>query len=770
MNFDFTKEPGLKLVNNYLETDVVPLVSIITPWYNAEKNFIQTFQCVINQTFLWFEWIIVDDGSTSVNGLKLLEELKKKDRRIKVIHKDNGGIASARNLGISIAATEYIVPLDGDDLISPNYLEMNYWALKLNPDASWSYTNCVGFQGQEYLWKKTFSSEVMKTDNLLTCTAMIRKNDLLSIGCYEEVEKHYNEDWLAWLKLLAKEKRSVHINEYGFWYRRSNAGVLSLVNDNTELQERAKKVILQAAKQVKKEIKAIEYPFSDNANSFTAPRICQWPEGFCNDSGKKNILFIIPWLEMGGADLFNLQLVKKINRSKYKVSILTTERSNNTWQQLFEEYVSDIFNLPNFLKMEDYPEFIHYFVKAHSVDIVLLSNSYLGYHLVPWLREQFPHIAVVDYVHMEEWYWRNGGYARLSGVSGNLLDKTYVCNERTRQVLINSFNRKPESVKTIYIGVDQNQFKAEESSKGNIRKQYSISNHSHIILFPCRLHPQKRPFLMLEIAKRLQKDEHDYTFIIVGDGCQLSDMEAYVNKNNLQNTVIFAGRQQDMRPFYEDASLTLICSLKEGLALTAYESLAMGTPVITSDVGGQAELINETVGRVIPLHQQEDSDLDNRDFNDTEILLYENAIIELLSDKKKYSQLCKNARARIEEGFSTDIMVNNMEQEFELLLEDQHLIQVRNEISKKLKCIPTLPMDYYTIYQEYEKAKLEQEEVWSAREWFRTLYEQEKEKNLELEQIKSMRSWKLTQYYVSFMENTSIGKCVVRVRNLLVKR
>lgn len=117
----------------------------------------------------------MDDGSTSVNGLKLLEELKKKDRRIKVIHKDNGGIASARNLGISIAATEYIVPLDGDDLISPNYLEMNYWALKLNPDASWSYTNCVGFQGQEYLWKKTFSSEVMKTDNLLTCTAMIRK-------------------------------------------------------------------------------------------------------------------------------------------------------------------------------------------------------------------------------------------------------------------------------------------------------------------------------------------------------------------------------------------------------------------------------------------------------------------------------------------------------------------------------------------------------------------------------------------------------------------
>ena len=74
--------------------------------------------------------------------------------------------------------------------------------------------------------------------------------------------------------------------------------------------------------------------------------------------------------------------------------------------------------------------------------------------MVPWLRAQFPDLAIIDYVHMEEWYWRNGGYARTSGAMGEVLEKTYVCNERTRRVLINDFGRTPESVETLYIGVD----------------------------------------------------------------------------------------------------------------------------------------------------------------------------------------------------------------------------------------------------------------------------------------------------------------------------
>ena len=64
MEFDYAKEPGRKLLISNRESDGKPLVSIITPYYNAGKYFKQTFNCVMNQTFPWFEWIIVDDGST----------------------------------------------------------------------------------------------------------------------------------------------------------------------------------------------------------------------------------------------------------------------------------------------------------------------------------------------------------------------------------------------------------------------------------------------------------------------------------------------------------------------------------------------------------------------------------------------------------------------------------------------------------------------------------------------------------------------------------
>lgn len=768
MEFDFTKEPGLTLTKPFITEDILPLVSIITPYYNADKFFQQTFNCVINQTFPWFEWIIVDDGSTSEEALAQLDIFASKDKRIQLMHKKNGGIASARNLGISAAHTDLIIPLDADDLIMPNYLEMNYWGLYFNPEASWSYTDSVGFQGQEYLWRKRFSCDVMKKDNQLTCTAMIHKKELIAIGCYEEVEKHYNEDWLAWLKLLAKGKYPVHISEYSFWYRRSDNGVLSIVKGNEEIKKRAFEVIQNAANRVEQDVKAVEFPLCGTANTFIMPHRSNWTSIQPGDSDKKNILMILPWMEMGGADLFNLDVVRKIDKSKYTISVLTTNPGENAWQQRFQEHTSEIFNLPSFLKLENYAEFISYFIKSRKIDLVMVSNSYLGYHLVPWLRKEFSDVAIVDYVHMEEWYWRNGGYARLSGAMGDILEKTYVCNEKTRQVLINDFGRNPENVKTVYIGVDQEKFKPASTACGKIKRKYNIPEQWHLILFPCRLHPQKRPFLMLEIAKRLSESNFPAAFVIVGDGVQMDEMKRCVNNLNLNDRVYFAGRQKDLREYYEDASLTLICSLKEGLALTAYESLAIGTPVVTSDVGGQSELVNSTVGAVIPLLQDENMDLDSRQFPEEEISLYVTAITDLLSDTVRYVEMRKACRNRIESGFSTEIMISTLETEFEALLSEK-MIDNRTELSTGLKRVPAFIDDYFTLFQEYEKAKQEQEEVWASREWFRSLYEKEQEKAQKLDQIYSMRAWKMVQKYVSFMENNKFGRFLARVKNFIFK-
>lgn len=113
---DYSKEPGKKLQNKYLMVDEKPLVTIITPFYNASKHFEQTFNSVLNQTFPWYEWVIVDDGSQKEEA-EYIDTYAKLDNRIKVLHKENGGPSSARNVAIKMAATEYIMPLDADDLI-----------------------------------------------------------------------------------------------------------------------------------------------------------------------------------------------------------------------------------------------------------------------------------------------------------------------------------------------------------------------------------------------------------------------------------------------------------------------------------------------------------------------------------------------------------------------------------------------------------------------------------------------------------------------------
>ena len=700
MDFDYTKEPGRCLLNRNLNHEGSPLISVITPYYNAGKYFRQTFNCVMNQTFPWFEWIIVNDGSTEEDSLKVLKELVVLDDRIRIVSQKNQGLSSARNAGIRASTTDLIVPLDADDLIAPTFLEYLYWALYFNPKASWAYTDSCGFSGDEYLWKRSFSAAEMCKENLLVCTAAIRKNAINSVDGYYSGEKYFNEDWHFWLRLLSKGMYPVHTSGYLFWYRRSNSGILKKVDSDKKWKQRSLFLIHDAAKNVDRRIRAVEYPNDVQPNRFIALRSSSWDRHIFNDHSKIRILMLIPWMVMGGADLFNLDVCTRLDKRKFEVGIITTQPSENSWQQRFEEHITDIFNLPEFLDTANWAEFISYYIQSREVDILFLSNSYYGYYLVPWLRKEYPRLAIIDYVHMEEWYWRNGGYARISGAMGEILEKTYVCNGGTMKVLTDNFGREEESVETLYIGVDQDKFCADNVEFGRAKAELGMAPKRPMVLFPCRIHPQKRPFLMLEIAKKVRNEIPDIAFAVVGDGPQLEELKAAIERNKLQETIFLAGRQSDMLPWYKDCVLTLICSLKEGLSLTAYESLSMGKPVITSDVGGQKELIDETVGRVIPLMQDEENSLDARKFDQQEIELYVDAIKEILADDARYREMCLVCRDRIVQHFSSQSMIGKLEQIFTQLTKSGY--KEREQVSKDLQKYPHLIEEPGILYGEVE--------------------------------------------------------------------
>ena len=97
-------------------------ISCIVPIYNSAESIRETVNSILEQTYTNIEIVLVDDGSTDKSN-EIIDDLAKNDNRIKVIHKKNGGVSSARNIGIESSTGEYICFVDADDKIAKNFLE-----------------------------------------------------------------------------------------------------------------------------------------------------------------------------------------------------------------------------------------------------------------------------------------------------------------------------------------------------------------------------------------------------------------------------------------------------------------------------------------------------------------------------------------------------------------------------------------------------------------------------------------------------------------------
>ena len=654
MKFDFSKEPGREEKNRYEYSNYETTMSIIMPFYNEVTYLDQTINSILNQTFPNFELLIIDDGSTNETAIKKLQEIEKMDKRIKLFHKNNEGASKARDYGETKVSpqSKYLVFCDSDDLLNETFLETGFWTLETNTKASWAYTDSIGFEGIEYTWNKWFDAKKMEKENDLVITSIIRKEAFEEVNGFELNEKNVYEDWNLWLKLMAKGHFPVRMNYYGSWYRRKKESELNRARNNNE---RAMEIINNTTKTIKQRVEAIQYPTFNYNWDIIPDKINTISKVQVINNQKTNILMIIPWMVMGGADKFNFDLISKLDKNKFEITVITTEPAINTYRQEFEKFAT-VYDLSTFLDQKYWISFINYIIEKNNINIIINTNSEIGYGMLPYLKAKYPQIPILDYVHMEEWYNRNGGYSRDSSGVASVIDKTLVCNENSRKILIDHFGRKPEEIETVYIGVDEKQFDSKKYNKKELKEKYKLPDDKFIISFICRISEQKRPFLLLEVIKKLQQERKDFLVLIVGDGNLLSQMKSSAKRMNLLDNMLFLGRTNKTDEIYALSDMTINCSIKEGLALTAYESLAMGVPVVSSDVGGQKELINEKTGVIVPCMQDEE-DIFDFNYSDEEIDTYVKAINKVLNNLKEYKKEC---RKRILDGFTIDQMVDNM--------------------------------------------------------------------------------------------------------------
>ena len=163
-NIDYSLEPGRTLKPQRPFEKHEPMISVITPSWNPSDKIFQLANCILNQTYPYFEWIIVDDESKKEDSLERFKKLEKMDPRIRVLHKKNAGPAKARDYGVehSNKKTKYIVLIDDDDLMDPTFLETSYFSMNTHPDASWCYADNINFGDENNTWNKNFSSDRYK--------------------------------------------------------------------------------------------------------------------------------------------------------------------------------------------------------------------------------------------------------------------------------------------------------------------------------------------------------------------------------------------------------------------------------------------------------------------------------------------------------------------------------------------------------------------------------------------------------------------------------
>ena len=169
-----------------------PLVSVVVPYFNQPQYLQETIESIKKSNYPAIEIIVVNDGSTSEEARSVFESLE----GVTKLHKENGGLSSARNYGISGATGEFILPLDSDDLLEPHYLRLGVEALINNPELG--YVSChaqnFGEVTNAYI-PVGYVPELMPYANTHgKCCNLYRKKVFDQCGGYDEVMTSY-EDW-----------------------------------------------------------------------------------------------------------------------------------------------------------------------------------------------------------------------------------------------------------------------------------------------------------------------------------------------------------------------------------------------------------------------------------------------------------------------------------------------------------------------------------------------------------------------------------------------
>ena len=198
-----------------------PRVTVLIPCYNQGAYLDDAVESVLAQTYQDFEILIVDDGSTDPDTVRLFDRYVRP--KTTVYRTPNRKLAAARNFLIQRARGEYLCALDADDKLHPQYLEKTTAALERDPSLGFVSTRLQMFGAETRVWPPDTRCDLVTLlcDDPVHCAALARRSAVLAVGGYDERMPHQgDEDWDLSISLVEAGHAGIILDDILFFYRR----------------------------------------------------------------------------------------------------------------------------------------------------------------------------------------------------------------------------------------------------------------------------------------------------------------------------------------------------------------------------------------------------------------------------------------------------------------------------------------------------------------------------------------------------------------------
>jgi len=652
---------------------------------------------VLAQTVEGVEVIIVDDGSTTAGSHDALDAAGSLDG-VRIARVTQGGSAHARNVGLGLAAGRLVVILGEGGTLRATFVEKCAWALECHRDCAFVFAGVPGHGEREAPTTGHFDAAGLLKRNTVPSTVLMQAEAVKAVGGWDESVPVGFDEWDLWLAFLERGWKGKVIPErlviesrpgdnrpktipadvmqrlrgkHRHLFAPAHTIALSIRAGVSRLQRKGASVLARCAKThsaatfatslleaASRRFERTHTPMArgvpwNHRQGIEAKSVSERPAAAPRGEGVTRVLFVTPWMVMGGAEKVELDLAAHLDKRRHQVVVVTTLRHEHPWQGRFERVTRAVYHAANFVPPSRVTDFLEYVVARHRIDIVQIRNSAPGYDAVNRLRARFSRLRVVDLLHAENPPTDYLEYARTSGA---VLDARIVITEHLKRRLCDLYGEAADRVFVIRNGVDADDLRRRAAGT-RIRENLFGKSNVRVVGFVGRFNHLKRPQLFVRIAERVAGEMNvgRARFVMTGDGELAETTRRLVRSLRLGRCVRFLPEMEDISRVLAACDLIMLPSRREGMSMVALEAMALGVPVVATDVGGMAELVDPECGALLPADGRERES-------------FAQAVRRLVEDDNLRARLGTAGRAKVDAEFTAKRMASEYARVWDVVL------------------------------------------------------------------------------------------------------